>query len=101
MKLSRKDKFIKSRKNKFRKTRKNRTMKGRNKKGGAPERISVESYTDLNKKLQEFPNDSRIWIVKKGENNALYESNKNEILESLFNHGITNDNINNYDFNVL
>lgn len=94
-----------SRKNKFRSYRnyrkKNKTIRRRNKKGGAPERISVDSYTELNRKIQGFPNDSRIWIVKKGENNALYESNKKDILESLYDHGITNDNINNYDFNIL
>jgi hypothetical protein len=96
----------KYRKNKCRK--KNKTIKRkkinkykRNSKGGAPERITVNSYSELSNKIKNFPNDSRIWVVPKNANNALYESNKNEILESLYDHGITNDNINKYEFNIL
>ena len=92
--------------NKYRKNktlRKNKTIKRNRKyrKGGAPERITVNSYSELSNKLKNFPNDSRIWIVPKNANNALYESNKNDILESLYEHGITNENINQYDFNIL
>ena len=93
---------------KINKFRKNKTIKRkkinkykRNIKGGAPERITVNSYTELSNKIKNYPSDSRIWIVLKNTNNALYETNKNALLESLYDYGITNDNINEYDFNIL
>ena len=105
MKGTFKNKKVKNNKTKKLKNKKtNKTkkgVKGKYKNGGAPERISANSYTELYNKLQNFPDDIRIWIVKKNNNNALYESNKMNILESLYDKGITNENINEYEFNVL
>jgi hypothetical protein len=70
-------------------------------KGGAPNRVTVDSYMELGNIIKNIPDDSRIWIVKKGENKSLYESNKKNIIESLYSHGITKDNISNYEFNIL
>jgi len=84
------------------KSKKNKNKKfSRNQKGAAPWRISVHSYNELNNIIKNIPNDSRIWIVKNGENNSIYESNKKNLLESLFDNGITNNNISDYTFNIL
>ena len=85
--------------------RKSNTKRKYMKKGGAPLRESFNSYTELQKYLDNntswINSHTRIWIVKKGENNALYESNTKDILESLYDHGITSQNINEYWFNIL
>lgn len=87
-----------SRSNQYRKLR-------RKMKGGAPWRLTVDSYTELQKYLDNnkswiTPN-TRIWVVKNTDNQALYESNSKDILESLYDHGITPQNINEYSFNIL
>jgi hypothetical protein len=99
-KTSKNKKQIKYKKNKTIKRNKKYRIR-RNRKGGAPERITANSYTELSNKIKNFPDGIRIWIVPKNANNALYETNKNNILESLYENGITNDNINEYDFNIL
>ena len=91
----------KTNRNKTKLKYKTKTKITRKRKGGAPYRLSVRSLTELAQQIRNLPNDSRIWIVKNGENNALYESNKNDLLESLFDKGITNENIKDYDFNIL
>jgi len=75
------------------------------KKGGAPWRLTVNSFTELqqyldNNKSWITPN-TRIWVVKNTYNQALYESNPKDILESLYDHGITPSNISEYSFNIL
>lgn len=75
------------------------------KKGGAPWRLTVNSYNELQKYLNNNTSwitpDTRIWVVKNTDNQALYESNSKDILESLFDHGITPQNISDYSFNIL
>ena len=75
------------------------------KKGGAPWRLTVNSYNELqnylnNNKSWITPN-TQIWVVKNTDNQALYESNANGILESLYDYGITPQNISEYSFNIL
>lgn len=105
-----KKKISKKRSNKMNKyNKKNKTNKiysnKRFRKGGAPLRESFNSYTELQKYLDNNTSwikpDTRIWIVKNGENNALYESNAKNVLESLYDYGITHQNINEYSFNIL
>ena len=65
----------------------------------------VNSYNELqnyliNNKSWITP-DTRIWVVKNTHNQALYESNPNAILESLYDYGITPQNISEYSFNIL
>jgi hypothetical protein len=97
------------RKRKNKKSLKNKKYRyksrSRSRKGGAPWRLSVNSYTELQKYLDNnkswiTPN-TRIWIVKNTDNKALYESNTKDLLESLYDHGITPENISEYSFNIL
>jgi hypothetical protein len=103
MKKNRKSKRI-QKKTKSRPRSKSRTRK-HIKKGGAPWRLTVNSYNELQNYLNNntswiTPN-TRIWVVKNTENQALYESNSKDILESLYDHGITPQNISEYSFNIL
>lgn len=96
----------KSRSNKLRSNKSNKAKSRKYmKKGGAPWRLSVNSYTELQQYLDNNKSwinpDTRIWVVKNTNNNALYESNSRDIVESLHDHGITHQNISEYSFNIL
>jgi hypothetical protein len=86
----------------YKKTNKSKkSYKSKKVKGGAPNRVTVNSYMELANIIKNIPDGSRIWVVKKGEHYSLYESNKKDIIESLYSHGITKDNISEFDFNIL